>query len=261
MERKLTTVKPEFFPPAVRELITGVPVYDSSCSDSARVWFIDRDGGYYLKSAASGSLNREAVMTNFFHKKGLAPEVLHYEQSGSDWLLTRRIPGEDCLNKQYLDDPIRLCDTVAMLLRQLHTTDFTGCPMTDCTADYIAVVKQCHQLGKWHPSRLSESLRNSSIDKAWAMVQEFSGKLKNDVLIHGDYCLPNIMLNNWAFSGFIDVGSGGMGDRHIDLYWGIWSLNYNLKTDAYRDRFLDAYGRDRFDPDILQAISAFEAFG
>ena len=261
MERKLTTVNPELFPPAVRELMTGVPVYDSSCSDSARVWFIDRDEGYFLKSAASGSLNREAVMTGFFHKKGFAPEVLHYGQSDADWLLTRRIPGEDCLRKQYLDDPKRLCDTLSRLLRMLHETDFTGCPMTDCTAGYIAVVAKNHQLGKWHPSRLSEGLRDIRSEDAWALVQKYSGALKHDVLIHGDYCLPNIMLDNWSFSGFIDVGNAGMGDRHLDLYWGLWSLRYNLKSDSYRDRFLDGYGRDHFDPEILQAISAFEAVG
>ena len=260
MERRKIDTDPGQFPAALQPLLAGSDIYDSSCSDMARVWFIDRDGGYYLKSAPAGSLNQEAVMTGFFHQKGLAAEVLHYERSESDWLLTRRIPGEDCLNRQYLNDPARLCDTVATLLRRLHETDSTGCPVADCTADYISVVTKSHQLGKWHPSRLSKGLQHISSDDAWALVQKFSGALKNDVLIHGDYCLPNIMLDNWNFSGFIDVGSGGMGDRHMDLYWGLWSLNYNLKTDGYRDRFLDVYGRDNFDPDILQAISSFEAF-
>lgn len=261
MQRKPIIIDPEQFPSSVQKLLAGATVYDSSCSDAARVWFIDRDGGYYLKSASAGSLKQETVMTGFFHKKGLAAEVLLYEQSDTDWLLTRAVPGEDCLHKQYLDDPNRLCDTLAMLLRQLHETDASGCPIADCTSNYIFDTARNHQLGKWHPSRLSKSLRHSSIDDAWAVVQEFSGELKSDVLIHGDYCLPNILLKDWAFSGFIDLGAAGMGDRHMDLFWGLWSLNYNLKSDAYRDRFLDGYGRDHFDPDILRAISAFEAFG
>ena len=69
------------------------------------------------------------------------------------------------------------------------------------------------------------------------------------------------MLKDWDFAGFIDVGAGGLGDRHIDLHWGIWSLGYNLGTDAYRDRFLDAYGRDRINKDLLAVMDAFEAFG
>ena len=261
MERKGITIDPELFPASVNSLLSGVPVYDSSCSEVARVWFIDRDGGYYLKSAPAGSLNREAAMTGFFHQKGLAAEVLHYEQSDTDWLLTRRIPGEDCLSRRYLDDPKRLCDTLAAVLRKLHETDVSGCSLPNRTADYISTAIENRRLGKWHPSRFPDGQQLSCPEDAWAVVQEFSGELKSDTLIHGDYCLPNVMLDHWEFSGFIDLGSSGMGDRHMDLFCGCWSLRYNLKTDAYRERFLDVYGRDRFDSDILRAIASFEAFG
>ncbi len=37
--------------------------------------------------------------------------------------------------------------------------------------------------------------------------------------------------------GFIDLGNGGVGDRHIDLFWGAWTLFYNLKTDRHTERF------------------------
>ena len=69
------------------------------------------------------------------------------------------------------------------------------------------------------------------------------------------------MLDDWRVSGFIDLDHGGIGDRHIDLYWGCWSLGFNLKTDRYRDRFLDAYGRDKINEALLSVIGAFEVFG
>ena len=69
------------------------------------------------------------------------------------------------------------------------------------------------------------------------------------------------MLDNWRFSGFIDLGNGGVGDRHVDLFWGAWTLNFNLGTDQYRERFFDAYGKDRVDKDILKIIAAAEVFG
>ena len=69
------------------------------------------------------------------------------------------------------------------------------------------------------------------------------------------------MLDNWEFSGFIDVGNGGIGDRHIDLFWGAWTLWFNLKTNEYTDRFLDAYGRDKIDMDKLKIVAAAEVFG
>ena len=93
------------------------------------------------------------------------------------------------------------------------------------------------------------------------MLEENGKYLKTDVLLHGDYCLPNIMLDNWQLSGFIDLDAGGIGDRHIDLFWGMWSLGFNLKTDRYRDRFLDAYGRDQVNEDVFRVIAAAEVFG
>ena len=63
------------------------------------------------------------------------------------------------------------------------------------------------------------------------------------------------------FSTFIDFDMAGVGDKHIDLFWAIWSLQYNLKTDAYTDLFLDLYGRENFDEDMLRVIAAFELFG
>ena len=85
--------------------------------------------------------------------------------------------------------------------------------------------------------------------------------MKRDALLHGDYCLPNIILDDWKFSGFIDVGNGGFGDRHIDVLWGIWTFNFNLGTFQYTDRFLDVYERDKVEPDMLRHIAAMEMIG
>ena len=39
------------------------------------------------------------------------------------------------------------------------------------------------------------------------------------------------------------------------------ALNFNLKTDRYRQRFFDAYGRESVEFDLLQVIAAAEIFG
>ena len=46
MKRTLLTLDPLAFPVEYRPLLTGAAVYDSSCSPAARVYYIDRDGGY-----------------------------------------------------------------------------------------------------------------------------------------------------------------------------------------------------------------------
>lgn len=251
-------------PVSIQTFAAGARIFDSSCSPEARVYFLDREDGYYLKTAPNGTLAREAVMTEYFYKKGLGAEVLEYVSEDVDWLLTRRVRGEDCTHSRYLAEPARLCDLLARSLRALHELDFCDCPLQDRMSDYLALADENFAAGN-HDLSLFEKCASGfsfhSADEAYAVLQEGKGELKNEVLLHGDYCLPNVMLDDFRLSGFIDVGNGGVGDRHVDLFWGAWTLAYNLKTDQYRARFFDAYGRDRVDESLLRVIAAAEVFG
>ena len=261
MDRHLVDVTIDSFPASLHSLLTGASIYDSSCSPAAKVWFIDRDSGYYLKSAPKGSLQREASLTRFFHEKGLAAEVLAYESLDRDWMLTARVPGEDGLFPVYREDPARLCDVTAEALRMLHSIDPTGCPIPNRTADYLATARSNYENKRYDVSLFPDNWGYASPEAAWQVVEERGHLLKADTLLHGDYCLPNIMLDNWKLSGFIDLDTGGVGDRHVDLFWATWSLNFNLHTDAYRNRFLDAYGRSDIDEDLFSVVAAIEVFG
>ncbi len=260
---KRTAISPDFtqIPEKYHALFSGRPVFDSSCSQDARVYFLDRDGGLYLKSAPEGSLKTEADLNRYFHEKGLGPEVLDYLPGHRDWMLTRAIPGEDCVFPAYLADPKRLCDTTATLLRQLHEENASGCPVPNRNDTYLALAQKNYLAGHYDSTLFPDHWGFSSAEDAWQEIQRNGNYLKADVLLHGDYCLPNILLDNWKFTGFIDLGNGGVGDRHIDLFWGVWTLFFNLKTNQYYDRFLDAYGRDKVTPEMLRTIAAFEVFG
>ena len=235
--------------------------YDSSCSPEARVYFIEKDNGYYLKRAPKGALQREVEVTEFFYKNGLGTNVLSYVSAEFDWMLSEKVPGEDCTFKLYLDNPKKLCDTISTLLRSLHETDFSSCPIADRTGEYIKTVLDNYKSGEYDKSAFPDSFGYRSAEEAFAVANENMKFLKSDTLIHGDYCLPNIMLNDWKFSKFIDLGNGGVGDRHIDIFWGIWTLYFNLKTDRYTSRFIDGYGRDKIEPDLLKTVAACEVFG
>lgn len=261
MERRRVDPNKHEFPEFVRSLLDGACVYDSSCSPMARVWFVDRDGGYYLKCAAKGALRREAELTRFFHEKGLSARVCGYESLERDWLLTERVPGEDCIHRDYLADPKRLCDTTAEVLRWLHGQDPSDCPVADRTLEYLETAERNYRAGAYDLRLFSEKWSYSSPEDAWRVVKERGHELKTDTLIHGDYCLPNILLNNWEFSGFVDLDTGGVGDRHVDLFWGMWSLQFNLKTDAYARRFLDVYGRADINESLFPVVAAIEMFG
>ena len=259
MKRTLIDKIPQSVPDEIAKFTDGAKIFDSSCSPEARVWFVDKDNGYYLKTCDARTLKREAEMTSYFYKKGLGAEVLCYLTGDRDWLLTRRMAGEDCTH--YLDAPERLCDTIATELRKLHEIDFSDCPIQDRMTEYFALAEKNYKTGNYDKTSFPDSFGYRSAGEAWTVLCEGRGEINGRVLLHGDYCLPNIMLDNWRFSGFIDLGNGGVGDRHVDLFWGAWTLCFNLKTDKYRKRFLDAYGRDMVDEEKIKIIAAAEVFG
>lgn len=252
---------PDSLPPEIESLTLGAGLYDSSCSPEARVYFIDKDAGYYLKCAPAGALASEAAMARYFYGKGIGAEVLSYTSGAVDCLLTARADGNDCTHGRYLSDPDRLAERLAQELRALHETNSALCPVPHRTRQYLALAKQNYRAGKCDLSLFSGMFDFGSAEEAYAILEEGKDALRCEVLIHGDYCLPNIILRDWRLSAFIDLGNGGVGDRHIDLFWGAWTLWFNLKTDRYRARFLDAYGRDKIEEPLLRVVAAAEVFG
>lgn len=259
MDLKPVKLNPEAYPDPVFSLLKDAEAYDSSCSEKARGFLIRREGGLFLKESAAGALETEASLTAYLHSLGLAAEVLFYgTDGGRDLLLTRRLPGEDGICPACLAEPERLCDLTASLLRTLHGTDFSRCPVRDRNGIYAGEVRQGIRTRRYNPKHFAGMYDFGSFEEAAAAAEEGIRMLKRDALLHGDYCLPNIILDGWRFSGFVDLGSGGAGDRHVDLLSGIWSLRYNLRTNAYADRFLDAYGRDLAEPEKLRYMAAME---
>jgi kanamycin kinase len=178
-----------------------------------------------------------------------------------DWLLTEKIRGDDGISPKHLEQPERLCDAFAERLAILHGMDFKDCPVPNHTELILAKAERNRQEGTYDKTQFPDSWGYASEDEAWAVVEKYGTLLKADTLLHGDYCLPNIILNDWKFSGFIDLDNGGVGDRHVDLFWGTWTLFWNLGTHKYRERFFDAYGRDKVDEDMLRVVAAVEVFG
>jgi kanamycin kinase len=248
------------YPAELRPVLADAMLFDSSCPPEASVAYISKDNGYFLKSAPKGALERESVLTRYFYGKGLSANVLLYISGERDWLLTERIGGDDCAASKYLEQPERLCDTLAELLRALHDADYTGCPVLNHTERYLANAERSFRANRFDRSLFPDSWGYSSAGEAHKIIETRRHLLQTDTLLHGDYCLPNIILDNWRFGGFIDLGNGGVGDRHIDLFWAIWTFMFNLKTDRYSERFIDAYGRAYVDEERLRIVAAAEMF-
>ena len=222
MQKKEIKINLVDFPAEIRGVFDGARIFDSSCSKEMKVLY--SNAGYYVKIAKKERLRKEAEMTRLFAEKRLGPRLVTYLSADKDYMITESAKGEDALH--YLDRPEALCEVLCGAMKHLHSQSTCGVP------------------------------RSSSMDA----YEGSKGReiLRCDTLIHGDFCLPNIILNNGKFSSFIDLGQAGVGDRHIDIFWLIWSLNYNLGTNKYADYVLELYGKNRIDKRALKFVAEIE---
>ncbi len=254
MNKTLIELNINDFPQEIRPYLEGATVYDSSCSDHARVYY--SDFGFYIKVEDKGKLEVEAKAVEMFAQRHLGPEKVAYVSTDKDFLVTKEAVGEDCLLACYLEEPERLCKVLADAMNYLHSLPTKN----EVQAQDGQTLATSASAGEMNPISKDESLPVSPCMKLYE-EHGYGDKMKYDTFIHGDFCLPNIMLDDWKFSCFIDVGLAGVGDRHIDIYWALWSLNYNLKTDQYTDLFLDLYGREKVDMEILRLVAKVEKLG
>jgi kanamycin kinase len=254
-------------PEAIRRYADGSNVSALKLKKRSSVYLITcSDGEYCLKIAkVRERLQREAEMLQFLAKHKLAPQPFHFKSDGKqDYLVMEVIPGHDSTDDRYLADPAKLCETFAESLFQLHSLNSADCPVENKLDDMVQRAENNFRNGHFD-QLLFEYLDCSSLALAFDELKATARNTSSarEVIIHGDYCLPNVMLHHWQLSGFIDAGYGGVGDPHYDLFWGMWSLQFNLGDSRWSHRFLDAYGRHLIDPDRLRLcglVSAFNGF-
>jgi len=104
-------------------------------------------------------------------------------------------------------------------------------------------VPMYHPSVGWSPERVAASLGEilRGLHATEAGDCPFGVRKRGHVLIHGDYCLPNVLVHDGRLSAVIDVGLAGLGSPETDLAAGVWTLQYNFGRGFAR-AFLDAYG-------------------
>lgn len=255
--RKIRLEKQPDWPREIMNMVGNAPLFDSSCGDAARVYYAEN--GLYVKTAAAGCLAHEAKMGRVFWERGLGPEVILYLSGRQDYMVTREVPGQDLTH--FLDQPLLLCREMGERLRKLHACSGKGLPAAPTYALYDRAVSMEVNPANFQKYVLLDSFAIADHRTAYALAREGRETLSRDTLIHGDACLPNFMMENGRITSLIDFAASGAGDRHIDLFWAVWSLAFNLKTEKYTAAFLDAYGRDGVEMEKVRVVAALEALG
>ena len=259
---------PRDLPENIRNLIDGKPFKTDDIGRSGSQIFVFDDCVLKIvevRDKAIRDKNDETVrVMRWLDGKLPVPKVLCYEcadctssgensangETGGErqYLLMSRVPGKMSCDTYHLKRPRELVRLLASALKMLWSIDVQGCPRnrtieTKLEEAKFRVENNLVDVSDSEP----ETFGKDRFENPTALLHWLQ-KHKPDyepVLSHGDFCLPNVFLENGRISGFIDLGDTGIGDKWRDIALCYRSLKHNFDGTYGGKVYPD------FNPDML----------
>lgn len=161
---------------------------------------------------------------------------------GADWLLTDALPGHDATVSCLRAEPERLVPLLASGLRRFHQTPAAHCPFRFGPDEAMADAARRVREGLVRPEDMHKEHAHLSPEAALAEAARLRPAREPDLVVcHGDYCLPNVLIDAGEVTGFVDLGELAVADRWYDLAVATWSVTWNLGP-GWEQLFLASYG-------------------
>jgi kanamycin kinase len=209
-------------PDELRPHLTGLTAAVSYPTDRSHAVFRlagEWEGDMFLKvldakGANYNSLRDEAMRLEWLGSRLPVPDVVASgSRGGYEFLLTKLVSGVPAHDRSAGWNKQEVASLVGRALRKFHSVPIVDCP--------------------FHHPAVGPTSRG------------------DQVLVHGDYCLPNVLFDAYGCH-YLDVGEAGVGDRYIDIVAGIWSLRRNHGKGGVGN-LLNEYGLHTLDRRKLTA--------
>jgi len=190
------------------------------------------DSGLFLKiieGQQTLSLERESRILRWIDGSIPTPHLLYYGvQDGNEYQLTTEVTG----TPTYQVKPAEREHAVKALgeaLNLIHSMNPSGCPIDNRISNRL------------------KQLQENDVD-----TSQFKDQPDESIVFtHGDYCLPNIIIEDRELSGVIDWDYAGLADPYADFASCVWSMGYNYGLEETAERwepyFFMVYGLDEVD--------------
>lgn len=219
-------VEPLVVPERVRALARGAELTPVWQNDLGGATFRTDDGRYIKHGPhhAETSFAVEAERLAWAAAHTPVPRVL--ELGGDEtheWLVTAALPGRSAVEPPWVADPASAVRAVGEGLRALHD----ALPVDDCPFEWSVPARIANAAGRG--IRVPDALRDAPpIDRL--------------VVCHGDACCPNTLVgDDGRWSGHVDLGALGVGDRWADIAVAAMSTTWNY-GEGWEDALIEAYG-------------------
>ena len=217
-------------PEKIKALVSGKKyTCDDMGKSQAKVLMFD---DCVLKIEKASEKNDETVaMMRWLEGKLPVPKVIAYEKDAENqYLLMSRVTGKMSCDDHYMSRPKELCEHLAQALKLLWSVDISDCPRQITLDDELAearyrVENNLIDVSDAEPDTYGPGgFENPKVLLKWL---ENNRPEREPVLSHGDFCLPNVLIEDGKLSGLIDLGDTGVNDKWLDIALCYRSLKHN----------------------------------
>lgn len=190
------------------------------------------------------------------------PEVIAFSTDGRRaYLLLSEVPGLESYNEAFAQDITTVVRLLAEGLQLIHQVEIVHCPFDQRLTSKMAQARQRVQAGLVDVSDFDEQRKGMGADELFELLVASRPDVEEVVFTHGDYCLPNILIDPSAarISGFIDWGRAGIADRYQDLALAARSLTYNFGP-GWEPLLWESYGLQTVDRARIEFYQMLDEF-
>ena len=252
--------------------LTGWSLEPISIGESgATVWRCTQpdQSPLYLKAAPLAAylrLDREAACMRWLRNHGApVPATREYVRThNSEYLLAEEATGVPASAPKWNADQRCVAIALGDGLAALHAIDARRCPFDRGINRQLEEARLHIASGRVRESDFDGSRLGRDAADLFAELLAMVPSSEDLVLVHGDFCLPNVLVDKRAsgefhVSGLVDCGRAGIGDRHQDLALAIRSLTSNFGPDVVAP-FLEAYRCSPLDAARLEFFTVLDEF-
>lgn len=190
------------------------------------------------------------------------PTVISYAiDNQHTYLLTSEMPGLMAYDERFAQDIPTVVRLLAEGLRMLHHVDITNCPFDETLSHKIVSAQERVRAGLVDELDFDEKRKGIHADTLLKQLLASQPKTEDIVFTHGDYCLPNILIDpeSMKLSGIIDMGRAGIADRYLDLALAARSLPRNFGP-GWEPLLWEAYGLETVDVAKIEFYQLLDEF-
>ena len=185
--------------------------------------------------------------------------IVYLKESSLEYLLLTEINGTPSFKFEN-ENREKIIKMLASGLKTIHSIPIYNCPFDQSLNNQLIRVKEIIRQKLVNTDNFDDERKGKTIDQLYNELIETRPSSEDLVFTHGDYCLPNVLINNFELSGFIDLGRSGIADRYQDLALCARSIICNFHDPELVSTFFGEYGIDTIDEDKLRFYQLLDEF-